>query len=178
MLRYAPKWFLVLSAGLTLVVPACKEKSGAASSGDGETEFVRGELAKLEQAITKRDESGALVGCTSVTASYEHMPGEIRDQIAQRCFTEVPRLILENAVADAKEHAGENPEFPDLNCMQLLAEDAFKTMREHPTEDPELKSLARDYTALCPDRVAKFGGPAASSSTRREKIHGRTRVVF
>ena len=144
---------------MTLLVSGCKEKSDPAGS-DTETKFVRGELAELEQALARRDEIKVLVGCMSVMTGFDRMPGDVRAEIAQRCFTEAPRLLLENAVADAREQAGKNPDMPEMNCMQLLAEDAFRLMREHPTDDPRLESLAAEYTTLCPDQVAKFGRTA------------------
>jgi len=121
-----------------------------------EQDYVAKELVELRAALGARDESKVLVGCASVTSSLPRMPKAMGSEIEQLCYTDAPRLYLENAVSEATESKAEHPGLDEINCAQLLAEDAFETIKLHPSKDPALRKLVDEYTRQCPEAVAKF----------------------
>jgi hypothetical protein len=141
------------SAAISLVLVACSTRE---RTNVGEEEFVTNELRDLKVALTARDETKVLVGCTIVKGSEARLPKAKAAEIERLCHVDARRLFLENAIRDAIEAKAKTPEFDDVNCMQLLAGDAFEIVDKHPPADPELKKLVDEYTRLCPDRVAKL----------------------
>lgn len=141
---------------VAVVGVACKKKEGA--SGDvssSEQAYVEKEVASLEAALAKGDESGVLVECMATDTSLERMPAALADKIRRLCYAEAPRLMLRNAVADAKKNQGEHPELGDINCMQLFVTDAFKSMAKQSAIDPEAQKLADEYAQICPAQAQK-----------------------
>ena len=143
------RWRNLVVAVLLLVgLGACKSTT--------EQDWVSKELVKLKAALAARDETKVLVGCISVTTGLARLPRSLVDEIEPLCYVEAPRLLLGNAVRDARDRAGSHPDLGDINCMQLLASDAFETILAHPSSDPGLHELVDEYTQLCPKQVAKF----------------------
>lgn len=150
---------LVLSVAVALTGLACKKKEAAVSSS--EHAYVEKEVASLEAALAKSDESGVLVECIATETSLGRMPAPLSDKIRRLCYTEAPRLLLRNAVADAKKNQTEHPDFGDINCMQLFVTDAFKWMAKQTTVDAEAQKLASEYEQLCPAQAKKARDTAA-----------------
>jgi hypothetical protein len=150
---------LVLSVVLALSALACKKKEAAVLSS--EQAYVEKEVASLEAALAKGDESGVLVECMATETGLERMPTPLADKIRRLSYAEAPRLMLRNAVADAKKNQGEHPEIGDINCMQLFVTDAFKWMAKLTPVDPEAQKLASEYEQLCPAQANKARDTAA-----------------
>jgi hypothetical protein len=135
-----------------VLVPACTAKD----ANSDEIEYTRKEIAKLEQDLAKKDETGTILGCVTIEVSLARLPADLAAKAKTLCYVEMPRLVLRNAVADVKTKTAEHPDMGSINCMQLMASDAFKAMAKQPTQDAELKQLVDEYTKLCPDAVAKL----------------------
>jgi hypothetical protein len=136
---------------VALAVFGCRKKADTS-----EQDYVAKELVDLKAALAARDESKVLVDCITTTTGLSRMPKAMVTEIEQACYVDAPRLLLENAVRDAREAKASHPDLAGMNCMQLMAGDAFKTLKAHPTNDPALQKLVDEYTSLCPDEVAKF----------------------
>ena len=155
---------LVLLLGVTVAAVACKRKEGAA--GSGEQAYVEKEVASLETALAKGDESGALLGCVGANTSLKRMPAPLADKIRRLCYAEAPRLMLSKAVADVKKQQAANPDLRDLYCMQLMVSDAFEWMAKQEPVDPQAQELAAEYTRLCPVQAAKARDRAETAKAR------------
>lgn len=142
---------LVLS--IVAALTACNEKNANVSSS--EQAYVEKEVASLEAALAKGNETGVLVECMATETSLERMPTPLADKIRRLCYAEAPRLMLRNAIADAKKNQTEHPDLGDINCMQLLVTDAFKWMAKQPTVDAETQKLASEYEEICPAQAKK-----------------------
>jgi hypothetical protein len=139
---------------LSLAVVACKDPSSGVSSS--EQAYVEKEVAKLEKAIAARSTTEMTIGCTTTTTSLKRLTGPLAQKIEKLCYVDVPKILLELAIADVKKQLPSNPpELGDLACMQLFAPDAVKTVDRHPTGDPEITKLVAEFTTLCPKQVAK-----------------------
>jgi hypothetical protein len=143
-------WALAIACAAT--AHGCKSQR----ENTGEQEFVEHEVAELKTALVKRDETGVTIGCISATLSQPKMPKALAAEIEQLCYVDAPKLLLENAIADARKQKAGPPELGDLACMQLFAGDAFKAIIAHPHTDAALSALVDEYTRLCPAEVAKF----------------------
>lgn len=114
------------------------------------------EVAQLEQAIAERSTTKMTIGCTTSTTSLKRLTGPLAQKIEKLCYVDVPKILLELAIADVKKQLPDSPpELGDLACMQLFAPDAVRTVDRHPTGDAELAKLVAEFTALCPKQVAK-----------------------
>src|SRR4051794_7890163 len=110
----------------SLAVVACKKKAGS-KDFTSEESYVDGELTELKASLAARDESKAEVDCMSVTVGLKRMPAATVKDIERLCYSEVPRLHLELAIADVKKTRADSPTLPtDMSCMQLFVGDAFK----------------------------------------------------
>jgi hypothetical protein len=135
-----------------LTFGACNKQDNTA-----ERDFVAKEVVELKAALAARDESKVLVGCITTTTGLERMPKTMVDEIERLCYVDAPRLLLDNAVRDAREAKAKYPDdVAGISCAQLLAGDAFATIKAHPMNDPALNKLVDEYTRLCPEQVAKF----------------------
>lgn len=144
-----------MSLGIVSCIVACNEKKASGVSAS-EQEYVEKEVAQLEKAIAARSDTKMTVGCVSATTSLERLTGPLAQKIEKLCFLDVPKILLELAIADVKKQLPNNPkEMPELACMQLFAGDAVKTVDEHPTGDAELAKLVAEFAALCPKQVEK-----------------------
>ncbi|MDX2089132.1 MAG: hypothetical protein SFX73_14840 [Kofleriaceae bacterium] len=142
-----------------LIVTACSEQPADVSKpGFGEQDFVEKEVATLEKALAAKDEIKISTGCIGITGKgLARMPEVLQRKIERLCYVEVPRVLLELAIADATKARAEHADLPEsLVCAQLLVSDAFKAMAKAPVADPGVKKLADDYEKLCPEAVAKI----------------------
>lgn len=151
MIRFAMAWHRYAIIAI-LAFAACRKKEDTA-----ERDFVSKELVELEAAVAARDESKVIVGCITTKSGLERMPKPMVEKIERLCYVDAPRLLLENAVHDAREAKAQHPDDTlGINCAQLFAGDAFATMKAHPQSDAALDKLADEYAQLCPAQVAKF----------------------
>lgn len=140
---------------VALLALGCKDEASSE-----EEKFIVKELGELEKAVADRDETKMTIGCTMMTTSLRsktaRMPPARVQQIEKLCYVDVPRILLEKAIADVNANNAAHKDLGDLNCMQLFAGDAIKTLKKHPSSDPELQKLVAEYTRLCPAAVAKI----------------------
>ncbi|NVB82486.1 MAG: hypothetical protein HOV81_29170 [Kofleriaceae bacterium] len=139
-----------------VVLPACSSRTAKTD----EQAFIERELARLKDALAKRSVSGVTTGC-ALTVAADSVDKALAAEIEHLCSVEAPKLYLEEALVDARKYKAAPPpkELPELACMQLFVDEAFAAIAKHPSDDPGLKALADEYTALCPDRVAKLRAP-------------------
>lgn len=63
-------------------------------------------------------------GCVMVTTGLERLPSALRSEIGQLCYEDAPRVLLENAIADAKKEQADGRLAqlgPGLTCYQLFS---------------------------------------------------------
>ena len=142
---------------------ACSNQKPELSS---EAAYVAHEVADLRLAIASRDQAKVTVGCMSVMSSLSrgHLPAAMNTEIEQLCYDEVPRVLLEEAIADAKKQQADGRLAQlgrELTCYQLAAEDALKLVAKRKTPAPALDALVAEYEHLCPERVASYRARAA-----------------
>ncbi|HTL35131.1 MAG TPA: hypothetical protein VL326_18510 [Kofleriaceae bacterium] len=149
----------------SLALVACKKKAGHDDSSS-EKAYIDGEIAELKTQLAARDESKAEVSCMSATVSIKRMPAATVKEIERMCYSELPRLHLELAIADVQKTRADTPALSaDMSCMQLFVGDAFKAKAHLEAPDPQLEKLAAEYEKLCPAAVAKIRARAGATSS-------------
>jgi hypothetical protein len=126
-----------------------------------EEAYVAKETADLRLAITARDQAKITVGCMSVMSSLSRgrLPAAMNTEIEQLCYDDVPRVLLEESIADAKKQQADGSVAQlghELTCFQLYAEDALKWAAKRTTPAPAVAALIAEYERLCPEKVASY----------------------